>query len=78
MTRIWSGSREKLGYFRHILNAKDAPIGEVIAAHIQQAGAVHGLESGKWKEKAVAELIALLRDDYPTLMSALGALADIS
>jgi hypothetical protein len=69
---------EKFGYFRHILNAKDAPIGEVIAAHIQQAGKAHGLESGNWKEKAVAELIALLRDDYPTLMSALGALADIS
>ena len=30
---------EKFGYFRHILNAKDAPIGEVIAAHIQQARA---------------------------------------
>jgi len=69
---------EKFGYFRHILNAKDAPIGEVLAAHIQQAGKAHGVESGIWKEKAVAELIALLRDDYPTLMSALGALADIS
>jgi len=69
---------EKFGYFRHILNAKDAPIGEVLAAHIQQAGKAHGVDSGIWKEKAVAELIALLRDDYPTLMSALGALADIS
>ena len=69
---------EKFGYFRHILSAKDAPIGEVLAAHIQQAGKAHGVESGMWKEKAVAELIALLRDDYPTLMSALGALADIS
>ena len=69
---------EKFGYFRHILNAKDAPIGEVLAAHIQQAGKARGVDSGMWKEKAVAELIALLRDDYPTLMSALGALADIS
>ena len=69
---------QKLGYFRHILNSKDAPVGEVIAAHIQQAGKARGVESGMWKEKAVAELIALLRDDYPTLMSALGALADIS
>ena len=69
---------EKFGYFRHILNAKDAPIGEVLAAHIQQAGKARGVERGMWKEKAVAELIALLRDDYPTLMSALGALADIS
>jgi hypothetical protein len=68
----------KLGYFRHILNAKEAPIGEVIAAHIQQARAAHGKTGDMWKEKAVAELISLLRDDYPTLMSALGALADIS
>src|SRR5512145_2511227 len=52
----------RFGYFRHILNAKDAPIGEVLAAHIQQAGKAHGVESGMWKEKAVAELIALLRD----------------
>ena len=50
----------------------------LLAAHIQQAGKARGVESGMWKEKAVAELIALLRDDYPTLMSALGALADIS
>ena len=32
-------TREKFGYFRHILNAKDAPIGEVLAAHILQASA---------------------------------------
>ena len=67
---------EKLGYFRHILNAKDAPIGEVLAAHIQQASAAH--KDKAWKEKATQEVITLLRDDYPTLMSVLGALADIS
>ena len=69
---------QKLGYFRHILNSKDAPVGEVIAAHIQQGRAAHDKTGDMWKDKAVAELIALLRDDYPTLMSALGALADIS
>ena len=69
---------QKLGYFRHILNSKDAPIGEVIAAHIQQAKAAQGKAGDTWREKAVTELISLLRDDYPTLMSALGALADIS
>ena len=69
---------EKFGYFRHILNSKDAPVGEVIAAHIQQVRAAHGKTGDVWKDKAVAELIALLRDDYQTLMSALGALADIS
>jgi hypothetical protein len=68
----------RFGYFRHILNAKDAPIGEVIAAHILQAGKARGTQSNAWIEKATKEVITLLRDDYPTLMSVLGALADIS
>jgi hypothetical protein len=67
-------SAGKFGYFRHILRAKDAPIGEILAAHIQQAGAA---QSPAWKEKATQELITLLRDDYPTLMSVLGALGEI-
>lgn len=66
---------EKLGYFRHILNAKDAPIGEVIAAHIQQASAAH--KDKAWKDRATQEVITLLRDDYPTLMSVLGALGEV-
>ena len=68
----------RFGYFRHVLNAQDAPIGEVIAAHILQAGKARGAESVKWIEKATQEVITLLRDDYPTLMNVLGALADIS
>lgn len=69
---------ERFGYFRHILNGKDLPVGEVVAAHILQAGKAHGANGDAWREKAVQELITLLRDDYPTLMSVLGALADIS
>jgi hypothetical protein len=69
-------SAGRFGYFRHILNSKDIPIGEVIAAHFHQAGEAQKDE--KWREAATQELIALLRDDYPTLMSALGALGDIS
>lgn len=69
---------EKFGYFRHILNGKDVPVGEVVAAHILQAGKARGVESRKWIESATQEVITLLRDDYPTLMSVLGALADIS
>lgn len=64
----------KFGYFRHILRAKDAPVGEILAAHIQLAGAA---QSPGWKEKATRELITLLRDDYPTLMSVLGALGEV-
>jgi hypothetical protein len=67
-------STGKFGYFRHILRAKDAPIGEILAAHLQQAGAA---QNPKWKEKATQELITLLRDDYPTLMSVLGALGEV-
>jgi len=66
---------EKFGYFRHILNSQDVPIGEVLAAHIQQAAAAH--KDAGWKEKATHEVITLLRDDYPTLMSVLGALSDV-
>jgi len=66
---------EKFGYFRHILNGKDIPVGEVIAAHLQQAQIAHKDKS--WKDKATHEVITLLRDDYPTLMSVLSALSDV-
>jgi hypothetical protein len=64
----------KFGYFRHVLHARDIPIGEVLAAHIQQASAARGDKA--WAGKAAQELITLLRDDYPTLMSVLSALGD--
>src|SRR5678816_863517 len=32
----------RFGYFRHILGAKDAPIGEVMAAHLGHAARAHG------------------------------------
>ena len=67
----------RFGYFRHVLRIKDAPIGEILASHIQQAGAAHGPDSARWKESATQELITLLRDDYPTLMSVLGALGEV-
>ena len=69
---------ERFGYFRHILNGKDVPVGEVVAAHILQAGKARGADGARWIESATQEVITLLRDDYPTLMSVLGALADIS
>ena len=62
------------GYFRHILGAKDIPTGEVLAAHIRQAASAHPDKT--WSERAARELIILLRDDYPSLMSVLGALGD--
>jgi hypothetical protein len=70
-------STGRFGYFRHVLRAQDVPIGEVLAAHLQQAEKAHGKNSAAWKENAVKELITLLRDDYPTLMSVLGALGEV-
>jgi len=71
-------SAGRFGYFRHILEAPDLPSGELLAAHLQQANAAHAMtgRSG-WLKNAMQELIVLLRDDYPTLMSVLGALAEI-
>jgi hypothetical protein len=74
--REFTGSG-RFGYFRHLLRASDLPVGEMLAAHIQQAGAAHA-EAGnpEWKNAATQELITLLRDDYATLMGVLGALGD--
>ena len=68
----------RFGYFRHILRAQDLPVGELLAAHIQQAQATHR-QSGDpaWGDRATQELITLLRSDYPTLMGVLGAISDI-
>jgi len=67
----------RFGYFRHVLRAVDLPVGELLAAHLQQAAAAHqGDGSPEWSARATQELITLLRDDYPTLMTVLSALSD--
>ncbi len=70
-------SAGRFGYFRHIIRVPDAPIGEILAAHIQAAAAAHQ-EAGNpdWQAAATQELITLLRDDYSTLMAVLSALGD--
>jgi hypothetical protein len=67
----------RFGYFRHILRNQDIPIGEVLAAHLQQASSAHGMNGNGWMRRATHELITLLRDDYATLMSVLGALSEV-
>ncbi len=67
----------RFGYFRHVLRAQDLPVGELRAAHLKQAHEAHCQEGDEgWANSATQELITLLRDDYPTLMSGLGALSD--
>jgi hypothetical protein len=63
------------GYFRHILQARDLPIGDLLAAHILQVK--QSTKNDQWVGQATQELITLLRDDYPTLMSVLGALGEV-
>lgn len=67
-------SAGRFGYFRHILRAQEAPVGELLAAHLRQAGQANPA----WREAATREIITLLRDDYPSLMSVLSALSDIT
>jgi len=70
-------SAGRFGYFRHILRAADLPVGELLAAHVQQAGQIHTASGNPgWINAAAQELITLLRDDYATLMAVLGALGD--
>ncbi len=67
----------QFGYFRHVLRAGDLPVSELIASHLKQM--VHAQRTAGnpgWGIAAVQELIVLLRDDYPTLMAVLGAVAD--
>jgi hypothetical protein len=72
-------SHGRFGYFRHLLRAQDLPLGELLAAHLQQAQAAHAAAGRPaWAAQATQELITLLRDDYPTLMSVLGALGELT
>ncbi len=65
----------RFGYFRLILRAQDAPLGELLAAHLLDVQ--RKTNRSDWVESAARELIVLLRDDYSTLMSVLGALAEV-
>jgi hypothetical protein len=68
----------RFGYFRHILRAADLPVGELLAAHLQQVAPVQKAGGNlDWGKAAAQELITLLRDDYPTLMSALSTIAEL-
>ena len=66
------------GYFRHILRDRDKPIEELITAHLRQARAAQ-VDAGNegWFERAVKELITLMRDDYQALINVLSAVSEL-
>jgi len=71
-------SAGRFGYFRHILRQVDIPVGELLTAHLQQAGEAQTTAGNAgWLQAATQELITLLRDDYATLMGVLSAMRDI-
>ncbi len=72
--RFTSGN---LGYLRHILRARDTlPVGELLASHLYQAAVTHP-DPQAWLQRAVQEIITLLRDDYARLMDVLNALREV-
>lgn len=66
------------GYFRHILRDQDKPIEELLAAHLMEARTSQA-EAGHsdWYERALQELITLMRDDYQGLINVLSAASEI-
>jgi len=75
--RLFTGSGS-FGYFRHILRQEELPTGELLAAHIQQANDAHAaVDNDRWTQAAVREIITMLRDDYPALMTVLRAIGEI-
>jgi hypothetical protein len=71
-------SAGRLGYFRHILRSVELPLGEILAAHLQQVERAQAAAGNpQWLQSATQELITLLRDDYATLMQVLSAIADL-
>ena len=61
------------GYLRHILRDPLLPAGEILAVHLKD---MTRIKDSAWLGAATQELITLLRDDYPRLMSLMSALAD--
>jgi len=68
----------RMGYLRHILRDQNKPVAELLAAHLKNAREVQEAAGhSKWFEAAVEELITLMKDDYPTLMTVLGVVDEL-
>ena len=67
----------RFGYLRHILNAENVAVADLIAAHLLHAWQAHKeVHHQDWLNGAVREVIAQLRDDHAALSAVLGAVAD--
>ena len=68
----------RMGYLRHILRDQDKPVAELLAAHLRNAREVQETAGHpEWFDAAVEELITLMKDDYPTLMTVLGVVDEL-
>lgn len=65
------------GYLRHMMQVNNVPMGELFAAHFRQAArAQYALNQSGWTERAINEVIYLMRDNYADLIAILGAIGD--
>ena len=65
------------GYLRHFLSNPELPVGELLAVHVEKTQKVQTAAGNPdWSQDAIGKIITMLRDDYPALMSVLGALSD--
>ncbi|MBG0770213.1 MAG: hypothetical protein H0S82_00810 [Anaerolineaceae bacterium] len=68
----------RMGYLRHILRDQNKPVAELLAAHLRNAREVQEAAGHpEWFNAAVEELITLMKDDYPTLMTVLGVVDEL-
>jgi len=69
---------ERIGYLRHVLaHTQDLPVADLLTAHLTRASqAQQSCGNNIWVNRAIQEVITLLRDDYSTLTGVLNALAD--
>jgi hypothetical protein len=67
----------KTGYLRHVLQAQDLPLAELLAVHLREAIAAHQVEGSDWAAHAIESVVAMLKDDYPQLMHVLTAVSEV-
>ena len=71
-------SSGRFGYLRTILRNPELPSADLVTAHLRQVLKLQpAYTPDTWFHRALTEIIALLKDDYPQLMDVLGAASEI-